>query len=306
MERVLGSLAGRNPMKYCNSPACLLGLGLALMATAKAADAPPLSFKFTTINVPGAQQTLSFGINNSGVIVGQYIDQGGVAHGYVLNGKKLTTLDDPNGEDTFCYELNLNGAIAVVASYTDFNTNEDVAFLYKNGKFTDIPGPTGAIASVAYGINDRGDIVGDYLDSSRVAHGFLLKHKTYTTLDVPGAVMTFATGINNKGYIVLAWAGSKGFESSVYNGKTYRTIDVPGAAGSIAGAINTAGDVAYDWFDFNNVYHGALRHRGKYYKFDHPKSAQTLATGINDRHVIVGWYQNRNNGPTQGFKATYK
>jgi hypothetical protein len=30
-------------------------------------------------------------------------------------------------------------------------------------------------------------IVGDYVDSSTVTHGFLLKGKTYTTLDVPGA-----------------------------------------------------------------------------------------------------------------------
>jgi uncharacterized membrane protein len=293
-------------MRYSISLACVLGLGLALIATAFAADAPPLNLRFTTINVPGALQTLSLGINNSGVIVGQYVDKSGVAHGYILNGKRVTTVDDPNGEDTFCNKVSSNVAIAVVGSYTNLNTNEDAAFLYKHGKFTDIPGPTGAIASAAYGINDRGEIVGYYLDSARVPHGFLLKGSTYTTLDVPGALRTFATGINNKGYIVLAWEGSTGFESSVYNGKTYKTIDVPGAAGSLAQAINTAGDVTYDWFDSSNVYHGALRHRSKYYKFDHPRSVQTVAVGINDRHVIVGWYQTSSNGPPQGYKATFK
>jgi hypothetical protein len=96
-------------MKAYKLVTCVLGCVLALMATATAEDAPPLTFKFTTVNVPGALQTYPLGVNNAGVSVGQYQDKNMGIHGYILNGKKLTKLDDPNGT-TFPSSLNLNGA----------------------------------------------------------------------------------------------------------------------------------------------------------------------------------------------------
>ena len=38
--------------------------------------------EFTTIDVPGAVQTLAFGINNRGQVVGEYLDADGMFHGY--------------------------------------------------------------------------------------------------------------------------------------------------------------------------------------------------------------------------------
>ncbi|MGA8492590.1 MAG: hypothetical protein WB711_19355 [Terriglobales bacterium] len=49
----------------------------------------------------------------------------------------------------------------MVAGVYNNSSGNSVGFLYKNGKYTDIPGPTGAAASVASGINDNGAIVGD-------------------------------------------------------------------------------------------------------------------------------------------------
>jgi len=51
---------------------------LAFACIATAANAPKLNFKFTTINVKGSQETDAYGINNAGVIVGDYIDSSGV------------------------------------------------------------------------------------------------------------------------------------------------------------------------------------------------------------------------------------
>jgi uncharacterized membrane protein len=293
-------------MKASKLITSILGLVLGLMATATAADAPPLTFRFTTVNVPGAQDTIPLGVNNSGVIVGQYLDKNQTYHGYILDGTRLTTLDDPNGSTTRCQNINPNGALTVVGSYGTFS-GRFMGFLYKNGKFTDIPGPVGATASYANGINDSGEIVGSYTDSVGVTHGFLLKGKKYTTMDVPGASWTIATGINNKGRIILIWLGSQNYETSLYNGKTYKTINVPGADGSEASGINDEGDVTYAWFHpKSNIAHGALLHGGKYFKFDDPKGAdrETFAGGVNDHHVIVGGYFNHN-FDMQGFKATY-
>jgi len=292
-------------MKTCKSTLCVLGFGLALVAAAAANDAPPLTFKFSTIDVPGAIQTFPGGVNNSGVIAGLYFDASGLEHGYILNGKKLTTLDDPKGTSTGAHGINPNGAVAVVGSYINVKGKQE-GFRYKHGKFTDVPGPAGATISAAFGINDTGEIVGYYVDSTRVQHGFLLKGKTYTTLDVPGAASTFAVGINDTGSVVLQWVDSKGiYESALYDGNTYTTIDVPGAANSSAQGINTAGDILYGWSDSSGLGHGALLQSGTYYNFDDPQGVQTYPAGINDRHVIVGSYQAIINAADDGFKATY-
>jgi hypothetical protein len=48
---------------------------------------PKLTFKFTTIDIPGAVQTLAAaGINNSGVIVGSYADHNSLSHCFMLWG----------------------------------------------------------------------------------------------------------------------------------------------------------------------------------------------------------------------------
>jgi uncharacterized membrane protein len=297
-------------MKICKLIACLLGFVLAFMVAATAADAPPpLTFTFKKFTVPGATDTNAGGINNKGVVVGQYTDKNLVLHGFILNGKKLTKLDDPNGTSgtTGASNLALDGAIAVVGTYTSSKSGNPTGYLYKGGKFTDIPGPTGALASIANAINDAGNIVGAYVDSSGVQHGFVLKGTKYTTLDPPGATAPQGTGINKKGAIVLAWTDSGGLlESSLYNGKTYKTINVPGAAQSFVTDINNLGDITYQAVDSAGVSHGALFHKGKYYTFDYPKSAFTFAGAANDHSTIVGSWRTTSSGSNIGYTATFK
>jgi len=297
-------------MKNWSTTMCVLGLVLGFAAAATAQDNPALTFKFTKANVPGAVSDQPGGVNNAGVTVGYYIDTAGLMHGYILNGKKVTTLDDPNGKTGTTAGSNLNpaGPISVVGFYTSNSTGDAVGFLYKSGKFTDIPGPSGAVNAYGSAINDSGAIVGYYSDSTGVYHGFLLKGGTYTTLDVPGAADTFATGINKQGSIVLYWLNSSGtYEGSIYNGKNYKTINVPGAADSYPLDNNAAGDVCFEWQDSASVIHGALLHGGKYYKFDYPKSTATYGGGLNDKSTVTGGYQTAAGGSDWfGYKATYK
>ena len=148
---------------------CVIALMLPFtIAAATAADAPKLTFKFTKVDIPGALETHTNGVNNAGVMVGSYRNQRS-EHGYILDGKKLTKLDVPKSQQnsTIANGLNPNGAISVVGVY---NTPDGVpfGFLYKNGKYTDIPGPEGALQSSANSINDNGAIVGWYVDSNEV------------------------------------------------------------------------------------------------------------------------------------------
>jgi uncharacterized membrane protein len=260
-------------MKNCKSILCVMGFVLAFIVAAPAADAPNLTFKITRVNPPDALQILVMGVNNAGVKVGRYQDKDTSFHGFILKGNKFTDIDHPDAADsTNCRSLNYNGAVAIVGDYINSDgTGVNVGFLFKNGKFTDITGPAGAVSAVASGINDHGDIVGTYQDSSFASHGFLLRGTTYTTLDVPGTVNTNAQSINNKGDIVLAaYSTSCPGCAWLFNGKSYKKINVPGAAVSFTEGLSNNGDIVYEWLDSSNAVHGALRHGGKYYKFDFP------------------------------------
>jgi len=73
------------------------------------------------------------------------------------------------------------------------------AFAYT---FTPLDGP-GASATNAYGINALGQIVGAYVGTDGLVHGFVREPEgTFTTIDAPGAFATSATDINEQGQIV--------------------------------------------------------------------------------------------------------
>jgi len=132
-----------------------------------------------------------------------------------------------------------------------------------------------------------------------------LQGTTYTTLNPPGAVISSATDINDRGNITLYWLNSAGaFESSIYNGNTYKTINVPNAPKSFALGLSNEDNVAYVRMDSTGASHGALL-RGAYSKFDYPNAGYTQPRGINDKRVIVGAYGTTSNGPFSGFEATY-
>jgi uncharacterized membrane protein len=297
-------------MKNCKLVACMLGFVLAFMVAATAADNPPLTFKFKPFDIKGATATNSGGINNKGVIVGQYIDSGLVGHGFILNGTKLTTLDDPKGTSgsTGASNLALNGPIAVVGTYVSSTTGGSVGFLYKGGKYTDIPGPAGSLASTANAINDHGDVTGSYADSGGVQHAYVLKGKKYTTIDPPGSSTPSGNGINNNGDVVIVGGTNPAFTAYLYTAKTkkFKTINVPGESGSFVTDINTEGDVTYQAIDSAGNSHGALFHKGKYYKYDYKTSALTYAGAVNDHSTIVGGYAITASGSIHGLLVTFK
>lgn len=62
--------------------------------------------------------------------------------------------------------------------------------------FTQLDVP-GAISTYAYGINNAGQIVGQFTNIANIVHGFLDTGGSFTQLDVSGAFGTLAFGIND-------------------------------------------------------------------------------------------------------------
>jgi hypothetical protein len=83
-------------------------------------------------------------------------------------------------------------------------------FLLDRGRYTPVAIPRRLAATapqgiVPTGINDRHQIVGEYIDDGLMSRGFLLdKGGRFTRIDVPGALGTNAAKINNRGQIVGA------------------------------------------------------------------------------------------------------
>jgi probable HAF family extracellular repeat protein len=97
------------------------------------------------MTVANVQSTAIYGINNAGVMVGSYVDSGGVRHGFRLASGKLKNIDDPNGTDTYCFGINKAGAIV---GYYATTAHAAQGFMYAKGKIPDIapPGSTGSQA----------------------------------------------------------------------------------------------------------------------------------------------------------------
>jgi probable HAF family extracellular repeat protein len=67
---------------------------------------------FTPLNYPGAAATSALGLNNKGEVVGTYTASSGEVHGFVYEGGKFQSVDDPDGiGETMINGVNDNGVI---------------------------------------------------------------------------------------------------------------------------------------------------------------------------------------------------
>jgi probable HAF family extracellular repeat protein len=81
---------------------------------------------------------------------------------------------------------------------------------------------------------------------------------SYTTLDVSGATLTNAYGINNSGQIVGSFNDSSGSHGFLKNGSTYTPFDYPGATSTTAYGINDSGQIV-GTAAISGVLHGFLK-----------------------------------------------
>jgi probable HAF family extracellular repeat protein len=159
---------------------------------------------------------------------------------------KISALGDPSAQSVLGSEahgLNNTGTVVGHASITGARA------VYWNPSPTVIP--LGDVMSVAYGVNDSGDVVG-----TRQANGvlvfpgeaFLFRGGVFHDLaSVFAGQESIATDINNAG-VIAAWAGDIGSPHAfTYDANSGTATDLgvlPGHTESYAQAINNVGQVA--------------------------------------------------------------
>jgi len=215
--------------------------------------------KLDTLDHPGSVDTgLSESPNNRGVVMGYFGDLTTVHAGmYSFPGGAWTTLPDisgmPNNEG---YGINNSGvAVGVAGGGNDFGFPYPASSWIWDPRaqsyfFFAVPGATQS-STYAEAINDRGQVVGWFADTSGVQHGFLKEGERYTTFDLPGAELIYPFTINNSGTIVGQLVnlsgGSDGFVRK--SDGTATIVDFPGASGTVVGGINDRGDICGYWLD---------------------------------------------------------
>ena len=144
---------------------------------------------FTRIEFPGAIGTEPTGINDRGQVTGLFLDAGAVIHRFLLDKGAFTQIDIP-GETTMPFgdpreAVRINNRGQIVTNFQD--TPEPPApgvqpvhgLLIEDGAFTQIDVP-GAIATETLAINDRGQIVGQFIDANVVSHGFVASSSEFS------------------------------------------------------------------------------------------------------------------------------
>ena len=168
---------------------------------------------FTTLDSPGTSFNQLLGINQGGTIAAGYSSTNSTG----AIGQQAFTVSIPGGLFT-----NINALLPsnTNSQATGVNNSGTVVGFYQTGgnftAFTDVGGTItslqapGAVSTQALGVNDLGQIVGDYLTSGGSIFGFVDIGGIFETLDPPGATSSTADGINDLGQIVGFYTDANG------------------------------------------------------------------------------------------------
>ncbi|HEY7319980.1 MAG TPA: hypothetical protein VIE89_20615 [Candidatus Binatia bacterium] len=145
-------------------------------------------------------------------------------------------------------------------------------------------------------INERGDIVGEFIDPSGVVRGFVrFKNGSFSDPIVdPNDTVGFTEGrgINNPGTVVGDYVTPDGnLHGFFLSGGTFTGFDVPGAVFTAVLSINNPADFT-GTFSNDGVTQGAfINIGGTLTLFSVPAAVATLAYDINDsKRLVVGYY----------------
>ena len=239
----------------------LIGLASALLSTSARAD-----YQFTNFDGPGsAGGTTVNGINNNGAVVGFGMDAVPPA---------LDTNFVRNPDGTFISLSNLGSSLANANGINGSNqvvgASGTNAFLLTNNfnTLTLLPGANGATTAseAAFGINDKGAIVGQYTDSvSGLTPGFVYADKTFTLLSPTNtATVTNAQGINDNG-LVTGFYSADGVHQHGFlydtNTSTYNLLTDPVRPNLVLTqflGINDHNEAVGYWQDTAGSQHGFL------------------------------------------------
>jgi len=202
----------------------------------------------------------------------------------------------------------LNDAGTVVGSSLTSNGNRE-AFVYSNGKMTELNVASLQGYTQAMGINNAGVIVGaGYVNPNTYSQpydAFIYNNGTSTILSTSGGT-TAAQGISNSGTVVGGYAldyGNFNWRAFTYSNGTMTNMGTLGGGWVSYGlAINGAGTAVGYYSDpgSNRGQHAFMYSNGAMTGLGTLGGSYSSANAINDAGTIVG-YSNTANGSSHAF-----
>jgi uncharacterized membrane protein len=137
---------------------------------------------------------------------------------------------------TFLAANAINDRDQVVGFY--FADGTQHCFLWEEDSFQTIDVPA-TRATSCYGINNRGQIVGSYLDSGGMIHDFLWDKGAVSEINVPGTPVPIG-GVNDRGQVVGTYAAGGAQHCFLWdeNGAFQTIDDVPATTQTACHGIN--------------------------------------------------------------------
>ena len=175
------------------------------------------------------------------------------------------------------------GVLGIVLSLTS-TLSAQSSYIY-----TTLDCPAG-VQTWLYGINNSKQMVGTYLDSGSIYHGFLYKGGVFTfPIDAPGATNTWLYGIDDLGNAV-GFSDSSSMHGFVYNAGVFTAVSASGFPVTAPHGITK--NSVYGQMIVGLANNGSfLDAGGTFSSVNVPGSISTSATGINAAGNIVGEYE---------------
>lgn len=249
--------------------------------------------EFSTIAPAGARSSTAFGINARGDVVGTFVDQSLVQHGFLLskNGE-FTVIDFPGARGTVARGISPDGDI--IGNYSlpgDSSVLGSRGFLLtKKGEFGNVHYP-GHTWETLHRILPDGTILGCYHDTDQMTtmRGVIIGRDGASEIDAFGSMNNGATP--DLRLMVGFWFNMMDNQSQGYmieNG-VFTSFMVPGSNATNAWDVNSDGAIV-GVYSVGPTVRGFVKTGETYTTIHYPGSTVTRAFGINSRGDIVGNY----------------
>jgi hypothetical protein len=225
---------------------------------------------------------------------GYYTNASGNTSGFAYDGTNFQ--DVSFGSDTILTYTGLNDQAGDLGGLACLNPGSGFSVGVDWSGYISVWGST---STTVFGENASNQVVGAYTDSQNHVHGF---DYNLLPLDPPGAIKSYATGINDLGDIVGLWVTSDGKQHGYVtgdDGHSFTQIDVPGATSTIARGLDAGTMTVGGYQDAAGVRHGFAWNGSTFATIDVPGAIATTAYGVQNS-TIVGSYVDASNR-THGF-----
>ena len=257
-------------------------------------------YSLLSFQVPNANYTEIYGINDSGVIVGTYnvaptSPAPSYPSGFVDDKGTITSIASTGGfKGSTAQAINNRGEYLV--NEANQYTGQMTLYAKDGTAITTLTNFQGT------GLNNKGDIVG-ITAQPRTSELYSIKTGTSTTIQVAGALHTAATGINDHDEIVGNYQDTaSNWHGFIQIGQKMSFLNYPGASETFIEGVNNSGVVVGYYNTASDEQHGFVDFRGTMIKVDFPGTDNAVVAGINNRDQIVGSYTS--NGTVYGFVGT--